>query len=826
MSRQNSQSGSYHPAYTTYPSAYMNGRNMMRNQPPTSSAPPTQNERHNCGLQQNHDGKENPPSTCCRQAELERAQVLQMGPAVLQNSMASNVHHGDQYPATGKTSGYVSRHPTAPDFVPVSHSDDTSAPVAQRFTLPVLSYQSNRTIQNHGSIFGAQTSHESSSVILSPRQQTGVNGTPIAGNGRRPAPDILVGANANRDMVDHLNNTNTRSFRVSQLSPNVRTGNSRANATLQVLSQPYFPTPCPPPSPEIQHSVSPKIHLPSIHPGTSSQLSFPPGVIPTTDIRARSGVSQSTSRLGRLSTVNEISAEHPSRIVRQSNRSLNSATVGVKLDAYSLHDKSGTDKTPTQKSAACHYASSSHSHKREGSITPTQAFNKGSTAVPHDINGPAQPEINQGSVVYDSRRGNAVPQTVPQLRHGKEPLSSSQGRIVDCKSTRDIDKLDHQRPVRRNSVAYSRTSETEDGRCESRKIHSRPRASSLNEHAAPFIPGQRTHSTPSQPSIHSEDNEPNESNGGLDAPSNDNDFNKYLERFLDAFLNWDNLKEGLIIPEPIYFEDVASHVRPVCHGVLPLLASANATRSAEGCINWLKFQGNSPAAIEYLSRYLAVSLFMANSHMKGIESKHCYYLLRRLVEGLTNDNIREQFCACLFSTSARFAQSILTVDIPPGVTGPSYFLLLEVVLVQAIIIGTLFRLSFVNMTSIVGFLWSLLEYRPHLARILTIHKLIITAGEFICHPTNSRQIGDFLMTLHRKYVVPPPGGSLPDVYLAPEEHKQAIFERVRFLLQVRFSVVRFRCDSENLVYIGNPDVNLPVETCRKFKLKEVAEEQI
>ncbi|KAJ3798923.1 hypothetical protein GGU11DRAFT_779069 [Lentinula aff. detonsa] len=790
MSRQNSQSGSYNPAYTTYPSTYNNGRNMMRNQPPTSSAPPTQYERHNRGLQQTHVyGKENSPSTCCHQAELERAQMLQMGPAVLQNSMASNVDHGEQHTATRKTSGSVLRHPTAPDFVPVSHSDDTSAPVAQRFTVPVLSYQSNRTIQDHG-IFGAQTSHESSSVIFSPRQQMGVNGAPITGNTRRPAPDIHVGANANRDMVDHLNNTHTRSFHVSQLSPNVRAGNSRANATLQLLSPSYFPTPCPPPSPEIQYSVSPQNNLPSIYPGTSSQLSFPPGVIPATDIRAQSGVSQSTSR---LSTVNENSAEHPSRIVTQSNRSFNSATVGVKLDAYSSHDKSDTDKTPTQKSATCHYASSSHSHEREGSITPVQASNKGFTIVPHGINGPApQSEINQGFV--DTRRGNAVPQTVPQHRHGKEQLSSSQRRTVDCKITpRDIDKLDHQRPVRRNSVAYSRTSETEDGRRESRKIHSRPRASSLNEHAAPFIPGQRTHSTPSQPSIHSGDNEPNKSNGGLDAPDNDNAFNKYLERFLDAFLNLDNLKEGLIIPEPICFEDVASHIRPVCHGVLPLLASANATRSAEGCINWLKFQGNSPAAIEYLSRYLAVSLFMANSHMQGIESKHCYYLFRLLVDGLTDDNIREQFCACLFSTSARFAQSILTVDIPPGVTGPSYFLLLEVVLVQAIIIGTLFRLSFVNMTSIVGFLWSLLEYRPHLARILTIHELIITAGEIICHPTNSRQIGDFLTTLHRKYVVPPPGGSLPDVYLAPEENKQAIFNQVRFLLQeIRMLISQWR----------------------------------
>lgn len=93
--------------------------------------------------------------------------------------------------------------------------------------------------------------------------------------------------------------------------------------------------------------------------------------------------------------------------------------------------------------------------------------------------------------------------------------------------------------------------------------------------------------------------------------------------------------------------------------LLPLLNSADTTRSAEGCISWLEFQENSPAALVCLSRYLTVSLCKANSYFRGFESKHCYYLLNLLIEGLTDHEIRERFGADLFSASGLVVQRLL-----------------------------------------------------------------------------------------------------------------------------------------------------------------------
>lgn len=79
----------------------------------------------------------------------------------------------------------------------------------------------------------------------------------------------------------------------------------------------------------------------------------------------------------------------------------------------------------------------------------------------------------------------------------------------------------------------------------------------------------------------------------------------------------------------------------------------------------------------------------------------------------------------------------------------------------------------------------LLEGAPHVTRVDAIRNMIVAAGPKLCHPHNVRDLGDFIVKLRRKYVLPAPGGRFPDVLFANEEDKQDIFERVRSAMKVR-----------------------------------------
>ncbi|KAJ4473615.1 hypothetical protein J3R30DRAFT_3510316 [Lentinula aciculospora] len=782
----NSKSGDSYPTNAPNFTIYATGRNIARSQLPTTRfTSPTQSQ-HNHGSQQIHGhGKENHPSAYYQQAESSRAQILEMGPAVLQNSMANNVHCGGRNPNTAGLVGHVQVHPTLHDSVSGSCSGNASTPVAQRYTVPVLSYQSNPSNQRQGPnsvlISGEWTSHEFSSVTSSTRQQSGFNSTPIAGSARYPpyATHAQAGTEVDLDM-DCPSPALTRSFYASYPSPEiVRPGISTANRAPLDPGQSDFFTPCPPPSPEVQRPFLPQIHIPSTVSNTSSHATYSPG----------SRILQPRLRLWRpCSTAASKSSVHmqsSTRIGNRSNDGYNSAMAAVNPNPYSLRIEGDANKTPTQTFAGSRYASSSNSHNREGSVTPTQRQWDSQQPFPHTNSD----ELLQGSIMYDSR-WSSVPQTLAGESSSSSPLFDHRSRYESSP-----ERLGHhairRRSVRRNTVTNSQFSDKE--RIGSRNIPSRPRASSLSEHAAPFIPGQQTHSNPCLPP---DSVTPEETDSDRELETADDDFKKYVEWFLDAFMTLDDIMKEMIFPNPISSEDITTHTRSARQGVLPLLPPADATRSVEACIGWLESQRNSRKGIMYLSRYLAVSLCMTNGQRRVFESKCCYYFFSLLIGNL-KENIRERFGACLFEECVRFVEVILKADIPAGTSESQFPLFFWIGHVQITIIGTLFKLGLVSTTKIMKFLWFLLEGRPHRARITNIFHLITAAGEKICVPSNHRQIGDFLTTLHRIYVVPPPGGLLPDVFLAPKKLKQPIFDFVRSLLQrIRMLIAQWRLSKE------------------------------
>ncbi|GAW02028.1 hypothetical protein LENED_003656 [Lentinula edodes] len=711
MSQQHtSKPGTYFAANARSTIPCTNALKLTRSPPPPLRfARPTQYQ-HDLDSQQNDGcGKENHPSAYLKQVEPPRTQMLKTGPAVLQNSIVSNVHHEDPVPAIEAMVGHVPKHPTPQDFVSASSGDNACTPVAQRFTVPVLSYQSTLSNSRQGcsaSISGAQNPKTSS--IPSSTQPHVYRTVPLGGSIGYAARATHTQASADANL-DPRNSTHIRSFRASesQLSTNVvRPNASGANGTLQDHDQSYLPTACPPPSPEVQCFVSPEAYIPLITGNTaSSTIFYAPGMIPTKGTRVTSVVPRSPLWRPSSSTASDISGrlQYSSHTGARGDGHSNGTPAAVESVVQFSPDEGITDNTLTPKPPAYRYTLSTHPHHREGSITPTQASvsaqQESKEPFPHSIsNG-----LPQGSLVYGPRR--------VWLSNDHSHNSCSPKELTSHAS---------------HSVAHIHPSN------ESERIGSRPRGSSLNEHAAPFIPGQGLLSTPLPPPCLKEN--VLDLNSGFEAP--DEDFDNDLEHFLDAVLNLENIAQESILPEPIAHEDITTYYRG-----------------------------------------------LANSYFRGFESKHCYYLLNLLIEGLTDHEIRERFGADLFSASGLVVQRLLKLNIPPGITGSNLLLFLQIGRVQSIIIGILFKSGLVPAMKLMEFLWSLLEDSPHQARITIIFELITAAGKDICGSSNARQIGDFLTALHRKYVVPPQGRLFPDVFLAPKEHKEPIFNYVRSLLQ-------------------------------------------
>ncbi|KAJ3863815.1 hypothetical protein EV359DRAFT_64523 [Lentinula novae-zelandiae] len=774
MSQQHtSKPGTYFAVNARNTRSCTNASKLTRSPPPPLHfARPTQYQ-HDLDSQQNDGcGKENYPSAYLQQAEPPRTQMLKTGPAVLQNSIVSNVHHEDPVPAIEAMVGHVPKHPTPQDFVSASFSDNACTPVAQRFTVPVLSYQSTLSNSRQGcsaSISGAQNPKTPS--IPSSTQPHVFRTVPLGGSIGYAARATHTQASADANS-DPRNSTHIRSFHASQHSTSVvRPNASGANGTLQDHDQSYLPTACPPPSPEVQCFVSPEAYIPLATGNTaSSTIPYAPGVIPMKGTRVTSMVPRSPLWRPSSSAASDISGRlrYSSHTRARGDGSSDGHSNGTPVAVESVAQFSreeGIDLTP--KPPAYLYALSAHSRHREGSITPTQA----SVSAQQETKEPFHFISNglpQGSLVYGPRRGNAVPQTLSKHGLGRKVVSQvwlSNDHSHNSCSPEELSNASH-------SVAHIHPSN------ESERIG---RGSPLNQHAAPFIPSQGPLSTPLPPPCLKEN--VLDLNNGFEAP--DEDFDNDLDHFLNAVLNLENIAQESIPLEPIAHEDITTYYRgPVGQDLLPLLNSADTTRSAEGCIGWLEYQGNSPAAL-------------ANSYFGGFESKHCYYLLNLLIEGLTDHEIRERFGADLFSASGLVVQRLLKLNIPPGVTGSNLLLFLQIGRVQSIIIGILFKSGLVPAIKLMEFLWSLLEDSPHQARITIIFELIAAAGKDICGSSNARQIGDFLTALHRKYVVPPQGRLFPDVFLAPKEHKEPIFNYVRSLLQILHS--------------ENPNANFPME---------------
>lgn len=72
-----------------------------------------------------------------------------------------------------------------------------------------------------------------------------------------------------------------------------------------------------------------------------------------------------------------------------------------------------------------------------------------------------------------------------------------------------------------------------------------------------------------------------------------------------------------------------------------------------------------------------------------------------------------------------------------------------------------------------------------MTRIDAIRNMIVAGGSNLCRARNDiRDVGDFLVGLRRKYVLPTPGGLFPDVLFVKEDKKQDGFEHVRFAMKV------------------------------------------
>ncbi|KAJ3843256.1 hypothetical protein F5878DRAFT_605506 [Lentinula raphanica] len=796
MSHQfSSQTASHYQAGLPGMVVQPDGWIMSRGQsPPPRSVHPTQYQ-HNRSLPQRSlgNGKENHPSACSYQAGPNKAQILQMGPAVLQDSMTSNVLQRDQHISNGEMASYPRSH--GPTSTPVSSpGSDVFIPVAQRYTVPVLSYQNKPTIQDRGgnaaSGHRAQSSSHESFGNTFGLQQVGVQCAPVAGSTRQPALDAHIGADVSRNAMEFMSSNSSHSFQHPQLSSIVRhPPNSETNA-----SQTYSTVPCSPSSSEARPLVLSQMHNRSVHSGTFLHASLPASYDYPQQHSAQTEYAQYNSRLERLSNANEATPEILYRSdAAQTIISLDIGASSAGSDTDSSLEESGEDKTPTQKSVASGYALSIRQDERTGSTTPTQTrHSRNNNLSPTDvIRASLRRRAHQDSIVYATNSSNAVVQSVPQTEYAREVLyrSQQQSRVRSWNIEQMDTCLNDQSTDRRKPVAQAHSHLVADGRNDAPKNSTRSRSRSLNEHAAPFIPGQRTHYMPPN------DDALDALNCGSNAHDIDiNNVDMILTEILYEFMDLENLQLGLNLRGPIRVEDSKSSVHESVHaGFLPSLASGDAKRSAEGCINWLWNQQIAPAAVEYLSCYLAVSLCKSTRHLREFRSKHCLHLILLLFEDLKHDLIRKKMCACMFSASAQYARTVLEVDMPPGATGNRYNLVLDIALVQADIIGTLYRLGYLETNYIMDFLQSLIEFRPHPIRIQVIHGLLTAAGETICHPSNSRELGSLLSCMYRKYVMPPPGGSLPDVFLAPEEQKQAIFNRVRpFLEEIRMMICKWR----------------------------------
>ncbi|KAJ4474590.1 hypothetical protein C8J55DRAFT_128429 [Lentinula edodes] len=555
MSQQHtSKPGTYFAANARSTIPCTNALKLTRSPPPPLRfAHPTQYQ-HDLDSQQNDGcGKENHPSAYLKQVEPPRTQMLKTGPAVLQNSIVSNVHHEDPVPAIEAMVGHVPKHPTPQDFVSASSGDNACTPVAQRFTVPVLSYQSTLSNSRQGcsaSISGAQNPKTSS--IPSSTQPHVYRTVPLGGSIGYAARATHTQASADANL-DPRNSTHIRSFRASesQLSSVVRPNASGANGTLQDHDQSYLPTACPPPSPEVQCFVSPEAYIPLITGNTaSSTISYAPGMIPTKGTRVTSVVPRSPLWRPSSSTASDISGrlQYSSHTGARGDGHSNGTPAAVESVAQSSPDEGITDYTLTPKPPAYRYTLSTHPHHREGSITPTQASvsaqQESKEPFPHSIsNG-----LPQGSLVYGPRRGDAVPQTLS--KHGLNRKMVSQVWLSNDHSHNSCSPKELTSHAS-HSVAHIHPSN------ESERIGSRPRGSSLNEHAAPFIPGQGLLSTPLPPPCLKEN--VLDLNSGFEAP--DEDFDNDLEHFLDAVLNLENIAQESILPEPIAHEDITTYYR-------------------------------------------------------------------------------------------------------------------------------------------------------------------------------------------------------------------------------------------------------------------------
>ncbi|KAJ3916678.1 hypothetical protein F5877DRAFT_80658 [Lentinula edodes] len=562
MSQQHtSKPGTYFAANARRTIPCTNALKLTRSPPaPLRFACSTQYQ-HDLDSQQNDGcGKENHPSAYLKQVEPPRTQMLKTGPAPLKQWLA--MYH-------------VPKHPIPQDFVSASSGDNACTPVAQRFTVPVLSYQSTLSNSRQGcSASMSATQNPKTSSIPSSTQPHVYRTVPLGGSIGYAARATHTQASADANL-DPRNSTPIRSFRASesQLSTSVvRPNASGANGTLQDHDQSYLATACPPPSPEVQCFVSPEAYIPLITGNTaSSTISYAPGRL-----------------------------QYSPHTGARSNGHSNGTPAAVESVAQFSTDEGITDNTLTP-------------------ITPIQA-------------------------------------SVSTQQESQEPFAHS--------ISNGLPKAHYER------------------------IGSRPRGSSLNEHAAPFIPGQGLLSTPLSPPCLKEN--VLDLNSGFEAP--DEDFDNDVEHFLDAVVNLENIVQESILPEPIAHEDITTYYRGLVRQyLLPLLNSADTTRSAEGWISWLEFEENSPAALVCLSRYLTVSL----------------------CKGLIDHEIRERFGADLFSASGLVVQRLLKLNIPPGITGSNLLLFLQ--------IGR-----------------SLLEDSPHQARITIIFELLTAAGKDICGSSNAR----------------------------------------------------------------------------------------